>query len=409
MKPKNILYLCDSFTPLKNSAAIQNAHLVDEFLRLGHRVTVITADTGNLSAENLQETKHKNAVRVTIPFDRNAGYVSRLMFEICLPFLMVRTARNSCSDIDQIDMVIWYSPSIFVSIAAAYFKRKTGGLAYLILRDVFPDWAWDLGLIKSKLLFRFFSLIARFQYRTADVIGIQSKGNAKYVNAFAPQNGRVEVLHNWLAKPRRLPCRVNLDSTVLSGKTCLLYTGNLGVAQAPDILIEFAKRLGEEGDYGLVLLGRGSERQRLMDRASEERVRNILFLDEIPHDELSGLCDQCSLGIVTLDQRHRSHNIPGKLLTYVSNRLPVFAVVNANNDLVDLIHRYKVGVVSNYDVNKMLTDAMVMLQSPEGLRQCAENCDLLADELFSVNVAATQIIRHLQCGKSLPASEGYAP
>jgi len=65
----------------------------------------------------------------------------------------------------------------------------------------------------------------------------------------------------------------------------------------------------------------------------------VLFYDEIDPDEIPGLYAQCHVGIVALDPRHKTHNIPGKFLSYMQSGLPVLASINPGNDLVELIQR----------------------------------------------------------------------
>ena len=81
------------------------------------------------------------------------------------------------------DLVVWYSPSIFFGILILLLKLRYKFHAYLILRDIFPEWANDLGLIKKSLPYYFFKFIASLQYFAANTIGVQSKSNIKYVKA----------------------------------------------------------------------------------------------------------------------------------------------------------------------------------------------------------------------------------
>ena len=62
----------------------------------------------------------------------------------------------------------------------ASMKIENGGKRYLIIRDIFPQWAVDMGLMRRGLTYRFFDLVARYQYTLADIIGVQSPGNLSY-------------------------------------------------------------------------------------------------------------------------------------------------------------------------------------------------------------------------------------
>ena len=82
---------------------------------------------------------------------------------------------------------------------------------------------------------------------------------------------------------------------------------------------------------------------------SAQQLDNVVFFDEIDPDGIPDLYAQCHAGIVALDSRHKSHNIPGKFLTYMQNGMPVLAYVNSGNDLVQIIRDEDVGEVCETD------------------------------------------------------------
>ena len=174
---------------------------------------------------------------------------------------------------------VWYSPTIFLGPLVKTIKRKHGCRAYLIVRDLFPDWAVDAGVMrKGGLAYRFFKWIEQFQYRQADVIGVQTPSNAVLVARDAPAGTRIEVLHNWLSPPGETfdeaPSLAHLQ-----GRINFVYAGNMGVAQDMDGFVTLARRMRDRDDVGFVFVGRGSEAARLKDAAKGQP--NLLVLDEI--------------------------------------------------------------------------------------------------------------------------------
>jgi glycosyltransferase involved in cell wall biosynthesis len=225
-------------------------------------------------------------------------------------------------------------------------KKSSGCKGYLIIRDIFPEWAVDMGLMGRGLPYRFFDAVARYQYSVADVIGVQTPGNRGYFDKWRQQPGRkLEVLQNWLDKPAQASCAIRVIETYLAGRKIFVYAGNMGVAQGMDILLDLAQRLQSRMDVGFLFVGRGGDVARLKSAAKNRKLNNVLFYDEIHPDEISDLYTQCSAGIVALDPRHKSHNIPGKFLTYMQCGLPVLASVNAGNDLAQMIRDDQVGQV----------------------------------------------------------------
>lgn len=175
------------------------------------------------------------------------------------------------------------------------------------------------------------------------------------------------------------------------------YAGNMGVAQGMDILLDLAERLRHRTDVGFLFVGRGSDAARLRSVAEERQLDNVLFCDEIHPDEIPDLYSQCSAGMVALDPRHKSHNIPGKFLTYMQSGLPVLANVNAGNDLAKLIRDEQVGhVCESNQVGELLqlTDKLLAQMDSEAA-ELQNRCRSLFEREFAVDRAVGQIVAAL--------------
>jgi glycosyltransferase involved in cell wall biosynthesis len=123
---------------------------------------------------------------------------------------------------------------------------------------------------------------------------------------------------------------------------------------------------------------------------------NVLFFDEIHPDEIPDLYAQCSAGVVALDPRHKSHNIPGKFLTYMQCGLPVLANVNAGNDLAQMIRAEQVGeVCESNQVDELLQLALKLLAQIEVDSQLPARCRSLFHREFAVEKAVRQIVSAL--------------
>jgi hypothetical protein len=85
-----------------------------------------------------------------------------------MPFAMLCQFRKSLLASERWDGVVWYSPSIFHGPLASALKKSSGCQGYLIVRDIFPEWAVDMGLMRRGLPYRFFDAAARYQYSVAD-------------------------------------------------------------------------------------------------------------------------------------------------------------------------------------------------------------------------------------------------
>jgi glycosyltransferase involved in cell wall biosynthesis len=345
----------------------------------------------------LEEVQGVQLLRLKALRTKDIGYVRRTLGEFAMPFAMLRQFRKSPLAREKWDGVLWYAPSIFHGPFARFLKKGSACKGYLIIRDIFPEWALDMGLMTRGLPYYFFDAVARYQYSVADVIGVQTLGNCVYFNQWQRKPERtLEILPNWLGERGQARCSIRLSETHLAGREVFVYAGNMGVAQGMDILLDLAERLMARIDVGFLFVGRGSDASRLKASAKARKLDNVMFCNEVHSDEIPDLYAQCIAGIVALDPRHKSHNIPGKFLTYMQNGLPVLANVNAGNDLAHMIRSEKVGEVceSNAldDLLKLAEKLLVKIQSEVEIKA---RCRSLFEREFAVEKTVQQIVAAL--------------
>lgn len=395
-----IALITDTFPPLRSSGAVQLRDLVREFSRQGHSVFVLLPAPGQLEPWRLEEFDGATVVRLKALQSKNVSYLRRTVAEFTMPFFMYWNFSKSPLSNECWEGVVWYSPSIFHGPLVQMLRRSRRCRSYLIIRDIFPEWAADMGLISRGLVFRVFKAIANFQYSVADIIGVQTPGNLQYFKEWQLLPGRkVEVLQNWLDEPSDIPCSIKIDDTKLAGRKILVYAGNMGVAQGMETILCLAERLSSRNDIGFLFVGRGSEVPRLTELVSEKEMDNVLFCDEISPDEIPELYAQCSIGIVSLDSRHKSHNIPGKFLTYLQSALPVLANINAGNDLAQIIRDERIGeVCESNQLDDLLQLAERLLDHLENDPAMPIRCRELFQKEFTVEGKVKQIVYGLTKG-----------
>lgn len=401
-----IALIADTFPPLRTSGAVQLRDLSREFVRQGHALTVMLPTAHLTTPWLLEDFDGVQVLRLRAPKTKDINYLSRTLNEFLMPFVMRRQLRKSPLALQRWDAVVWYAPSIFFGPLANALKRASGCKGYLIIRDVFPEWAVDMGLMGRGLPYKFFKAVANYQYSVADVIGIQTQGNQAYF--VEPTHSRIEVLQNWLAEAPNVGCSIRVAQGKLAGRRIFVYAGNMGVAQGMGVLLDLAQQLRSRTDIGFLFVGRGSEAQRLRREADQRGLDNVAFHDEIDPTEIPGLYAQCHIGIVALDPRHKTHNIPGKFLSYLQAGLPVLASINPGNDLEHLIVREGVGrVCTNQSVDTLrqlaldLVDEAAAESEADGnatATACATvagRCKALSAKLFSPEAAVRQIVAAL--------------
>lgn len=393
-KKLRVALISIDYPPLCTSAAVQMRDLAQEFLRQGHEpVVIVPSEHLDLSwATEIMEGVQ--VLRLAAPRTRHASYLRRTFFEMLLPFVMIRGLRKSPFRDISWHLVAWYSPTIFFGPLIWFIKRTAGCRAYLILRDIFPEWALDLGLLNKGPAYWFLKAVTNFQYAMADTIGVQTPSNLGYLAAWNKKSSlKLEVLQNWQAPAPNIGSSIVVGKTALAGRKIFVYIGNMGVAQGMDIFIDLADRMKQRTNIGFLFVGRGSEVARLEANVHELSLTNVLFFNEVDSREMPGLLAQCHVGLIALDPRHKTHNIPGKFLSYLLAGLPVLARVNAGTDLMHMIEEEGVGrVYAGESVEIFGTIAEGMIDNLTVYKDMASRGRLLGERLFSPATAVHQIV-----------------
>ena len=398
-KPLRIALIADVFPPHRTSAAIQLRDLSHELVKQGHHLTVMIPAPGIDQPWLLEKLGGVEVLRLKAPRTKDMSYARRIIAEFLMPFAMRRNLRKSPLNNVKWDGVIWYAPTIFLGPIVNALKKTSSCPSYLIIRDIFPEWAVDMGLLGRGLPYRFLKAVERYQYSVADVIGVQTPANLPYFSrAGLKPEQRVEVLQNWLAHAANTGCSISVANSALAGRIVFVYAGNMGVAQGMGILIDLAERLLDRHDIGFLFVGRGSDVKLLREEASRRKLGNVAFYDEIAPEEIPGLYAQCHAGIVALDPRHKTHNVPGKFLTYMQAGLPVLASINPGNDLIQLIEGERVGqVCTDQSLANLEQLVGILVNEIKADTEMPARCKALSDRLFAPEAVVKQITAALTC------------
>lgn len=393
-----ILLLADVYPPFRSSGAVLLRDLALEISTLGHEICVVTPSQSSRNGYEESLEGALSVLRVRVPKVKDTGKVRRTILELLLPYYLLRGMSNSVVKGVKWDAIIWYSPTIFLGPAVARLKRKSNCKTYLILRDIFPQWAVDVGILKKGLVYRFFRKLELYQYRVADVIGVQSDSSLKYFEGQAfRENAKVEVLQNWLAPAQGNDCSVSVKKSPLHDRKLVVYCGNMGISQDMGFVLEAIALLQQRKDIGFIFVGRGSESHVLEAAATKRGLDNIQFFDEIEPEMVLGLLEQCDVGLVALDPRHRTHNVPGKFLAYIQAGLPVIARLNPGNDLEDLIRHERIGLsYSGENPKKFANLIEEIIEDEIGRKLMTGKAKALLENRYAVSIAAKKILDSLE-------------
>ena len=165
---KHIALIVSVFPPQNISGAVQLRDLSQEFVRQGYCPTVMVPSNDIKRPWKLENLDGVQILRLKTPKIRDISYVRRTFGELLLSFMMLRNIRKSPLRNMIWDGIVWYSPTIFFGPLVKVLNKKSDCKSYLILRDIFPEWVADLGLMSRGLIYQFFKVIERYQYTVAN-------------------------------------------------------------------------------------------------------------------------------------------------------------------------------------------------------------------------------------------------
>jgi len=391
----NLTVLCVFYPPINSSAAIQINHLVEELAIKGHSVEVITPDCSIKKPCIFEFKKNLKIIRFKNGKMTDISLIKRAINEFMMPFRIIYTILFNSIRLQKSDGIIWWSPSIFFTPLVIYLKIINKCSCYLILRDIFPRWAKDLNIIKNEIIYQFFKLFFILQCFFSEIIAVQSEGNKKFIpKKILFKKNNITVLNNWYSPDfRNNDCPINLSKTILKNRKVFIHAGNIGLAQGFEILINVAEKLKNNDEIGFLFIGRGSQFEKMRNMAYKKSITNVLFYEQIKNEQIISLYKQCQFGIVILDRRHKTHNIPGKFLSYLHTGLPVFALVNPNNDLIPFINNKKVGIAtSTFEEEQIMESILKLSNSINSDIDINKRCTKIANEYFNTKKIACEIL-----------------
>jgi glycosyltransferase involved in cell wall biosynthesis len=399
-----ILLLVDCYLPSTKSSAKLIHDLGRGIRESGHDVVIAAPDSELPVPQRVSEEDGLTVLRVRTGPIKGVGKVVRAINEWRLSSAMWRSAKGFFES-TPCDLVVFYSPTIFFGALVGRLKRLWDCSSYLILRDIFPQWAVDAGVLRARgPVYRFFRRKELQQYGVADVIGVQSPANLEYFkHPGLAQQHRLEVLYHWTPESHgSIPQTDYRDRLGLEDKVVFFYGGNIGVAQDMDNIVRLAENVRNSSNIYFLLLGEGSEVDRLRRVIRSKQLSNISIHPSVDQQTYLGVLSEFDVGLITLDRGLKTQNLPGKMLGYMYFGIPTLASINPGNDLREILEQHQAGLVCLNGEDERLQEYALQLANDQQLRRrIGENGRRLLRSQYTVARAARQILSHVE-----PAVEG---
>jgi len=390
-----ICMIVDDYMPHSIKVGAKMMHeLACEFKVQGHEVSVITPNIDRKKLLTIDSLDDIRIYRFKSGEIKNTSKVKRAINETQLS----RNAWIACKDFfenNHHDLIVYYSPTIFFGTLVGKLKELWDVKSYLILRDFFPQWTIDNGILKeNSIIVKYFKYFEKINYEVADTIGVMSPKNLEWFKNYYQKNKEIEVLYNWAnlnpfkKKVNKYRKKLNLENKII-----YFYGGNLGHAQDMMNIIRLAKKMLVEPKAHFLLVGAGDEFKLIEKKILEDKLMNITLLPSVNQQEFKQILAESDIGLFTLNKNHITHNFPGKLLGYMVQGIPILGSVNFGNDLKELIENTDSGLISiNGKEDDLFFNNALKLMNNELRQIMGNNAFRLLESKFSIKSISNQIL-----------------
>ena len=243
------------------------------------------------------------------------------------------------------DLILYPTPPITLVSVVKYFKNKDHAKTYLMLKDIFPQNAVDIGMMSKSgvkgMLYKRFRRQEKELYEVSDRIGCMSQANCDYVLQHNPEvdpskveicPNAVEVVDMRITAAERAEIREKYG--IPNDRKVFVYGGNLGRPQGIPFLLDCLKAQAEKknGAYFLIV-GSGTEYGKLQAWFDGAKPENMKLMNRLPKEDYDKMVAGCDVGMVFLDHRFTIPNFPSRILSYMQAGLPILACTDPNTDV----------------------------------------------------------------------------
>lgn len=261
---------------------------------------------------------------------------------------------------ENFDLILFQSPPVTFNSVVKWAMNKYKCKSYLMMKDIFPQNGVDIGLYtKFNPIYWYFRNQEIKLYKISSYIGCMSQGNIDYIyshNKYLDKD-KLELFPNTVKIDRiekvtdeekikiRNKYELNKDDVVA------IFGGNFGKPQGLDFLLEILNEYKYSKKVKFILIGRGTEKNRLFNTIKEKGYKNVLTFDFVPRQDYERLTLACDIGLIFLDKRFTIPNFPSKTLSYFESGLPIMAAIDKRTDYGKMLEISNGGLwVENGDI-----------------------------------------------------------
>ena len=317
------------------------------------------------------------------------------------------SAMAATASVGPQDVVISLTDPPILGLAALRAARRTGARFVFLCEDIFPEVASLLEDFHNPAVNRMLDRINRYLLREADaVVALGDRMKRRLVEEKGADPSRVHVIHNWADCQAITPGPKNnafARANGLDDRFVVMHSGNVGLSQNLDLLIEAAARLQSRDRLVIAVVGDGARRQTLQDRAVHRGLANLRFFPYQPKELLHESFAAADVFLVSLKPGLEGYIVPSKLYGILASGRPFIAAVDPSCEAATIAKEHQCGVVAAPgDVDALVGAIASLYDDPAAARTMGENARRAAERYDRRN--AVQSYHELFAGLNRAAS-----
>ena len=369
--------------------------LLNKFKSEGHNVFVVSPieRRENKSTYIVEEGSSKILKVKTFNLQKT-NLIEKGIGILAIEYQYLRAIRKELSDV-KFDLVLYSTPPITFSKIIAFIKKRDNAYAYLLLKDIFPQNAVDMGMIKQgSILHKFFEKKEQKLYDISDTIGCMSEANKEFVLQNNPNISpqKVEVNPNTISPiditmSEEEKCEIKKKYSIPLDKKIFVYGGNIGKPQGIDFLLQTIDEVSNKNIFFLIV-GAGTDFDRIKQWFTDRKPDNAVLLNGLSKNDYDKLLSTCDVGLIFLHKDFTIPNFPSRLLSYLEMKMPVIAATDINTDIGKVIRDNNCGYwVESGDIAKMKVVVSKIISDDTAFEEMRINAYQLLKSNYTVDVS----------------------
>lgn len=371
----HILFLSHYFPPEVNAPATRTYEHCKAWVKLGHKVTVVSCVPHHPMGKAYPGYKNKvyqvenkdgiRSIKILTYITANEGFFKRTLNYVFYMMMAISVAPF----LPKADIVISTSPQFFNGLAGYFVSRLKRAAWVLEIRDLWPESILAVGAVTNKRVIKVLEGIERFVYRKADHIVSVTHAFKDHISKNGALEEDISVIRNGvdLSFFEDAPSDVEFAKHIgVEDKFVASYVGTHGMAHGLDLIIEAADRLRDHPNIVFVMAGDGSERKRLEQELIDRQLPNVRILGQLPKADMPKLWSVSDVSLVLLRKLDLFLTvIPSKIFESMAMKKPI--ILGVQGESQGIVEEAGAGICIEPENVEQLVESILQLSNSQDI------------------------------------------